>query len=218
MVATAPGDLETVWIAPGAVGTVEIVAEGRVRARAAHGVVGRLGRMPPGVYLRRTDRTAPDAAIAALAESVTAGTALARLHALTLAVADAVAYRPGATAAGATAAEALALGAGVCQDQTHLFLAAARHLGHPARYVVGYLHDGVTEHGETHAWAEAHLDGLGWVGFDPTHRRSPTEAYVRLCSGLDAADAAPIRGTYGAGPEESLAVSVAVTEAGAAQQ
>ena len=212
------GDSEALWLAQRPVERVSVSAEGTVETGDAGGVIGRIGRAPPGVFLRRTPATMPDAAIRAFAEGVAPGAPLERLHALNAAVGDAIVYRPGATRAGASAAEAVALGAGVCQDQSHLFIAAARLLGHPARYVVGYLHDAETEHAETHAWAEAHVDGLGWVGFDPTHARSPTEAYIRLGTGLDAPDAAPLIGTYTGAAEESLAVTVRVAEAGAAQQ
>jgi len=212
------GDSEGQWFARAPVESVTVLAEGEIETGETHGVVGRLGLARPGVFLRQTALTRPDAAIAALAEAVADDEPLARLHRLTAAVAEAILYRPGATQHGATAAEALSLGAGVCQDQTHLFIAASRHLGVPARYVVGYLHDGTTVHGETHAWAEAHLPGLGWVGFDPTHLRSPTEDYIRLCAGLDAVDAAPLRGTYVGQPEEALSVSVRVAETGAQQQ
>ena len=98
------------------------------------------------------------------------------------------------------AAEALAQGRGVCQDHTHLFVSAARSLGIPARYVSGYLLADEAGHAlrETHAWAEAWVDGLGWIGFDATNGLCVTELYVRLCSGLDAHDAAPVRGSvYG---------------------
>ena len=212
------GDREALWLADAPTGEVSLTAAGTVETEDTGGVIGRFGRARPGVFLRCTAATAPDPAIRAFADSVAGTAPLDWLHALAAAVPSAIAYRPGATQAGATAAEALALGAGVCQDQTHLFLAAARAMGQPARYVVGYLHDAEAEHAETHAWAEAHLDGLGWVGFDPTHGRSPTPDYVRLGAGLDARDAAPIIGSYVGAPAESLAVSVRVAEAAAGQQ
>ena len=108
------------------------------------------------------------------------------------------------------AAEKLERGAGVCQDHTHLFAAACRFLEIPAPYVVGYLRDPEAPLGETHAWAEAWVHGLSWVGFDPTHRRSPTDAYVRLGSGLHAFDAASIRGHMHGESTEALAADVAV--------
>ena len=96
------------------------------------------------------------------------------------------------TDAGTTAAQAFTLRSGVCQDITHVFLAAARHLEMPARYVSGYFYraDGVVDQDAGHAWAEAKVPDLGWVGFDPTNGISPTEAHVRVAIGLDAVGAA----------------------------
>ncbi|MGL6211115.1 MAG: transglutaminase-like domain-containing protein, partial [Paracoccaceae bacterium] len=106
--------------------------------------------------------------------------------------------------------EALAQGAGVCQDHAHVLIAAARHLGLPARYVSGYLLVTGDTSEAAHAWAEVHVKGLGWVGFDPTNRCCPDARYIRLGSGLDAQDAAPIRGVSQGLGEESLMVTVAV--------
>ena len=79
----------------------------------------------------------------------------------------------------------------------HIFIAAARSLGIPARYVCGYFiaHDGVVEQEAGHAWAEAYVDGLGWVAFDPTNGICATDAHVRVAVGLDYLGAAPVRGT-----------------------
>ncbi len=212
------GDAEALWFSGPNAATVTIVAEGSFETSNTAGVLGTLGTAPPGVFLRQTPLTRADNAIRALADKATGNDPLARMHALSEAVHEAVDYRPGATDAATTATEALALGAGVCQDKTHLFVSAARAAGVPARYVVGYLHDPEAPMAETHAWAEAHLDGLGWVGFDPTHQVCPTEAYVRLCSGLDADDAAPIRGSIQGASEDRLTVSVDVSRAQSQQQ
>ena len=86
-----------------------------------------------------------------------------------------------------TAAEAFKLQRGVCQDLTHIFIAAARQLGIPARYIGGHFWraDGVTEQEAGHAWAEAYVDNLGWVGFDPANGICTTDAHVRVAVGLD---------------------------------
>ena len=103
-----------------------------------------------------------------------------------------------------TAAEAFKLKRGVCQDCTHIFIAAARHLGVPARYVSGHFYRAGRRH---RAGRRPRLGGslrrkLGWVGFDPTNGISPTEAHVRVAVGLDYLGAAPVRGTrYGGGGE-----------------
>src|SRR5262249_60583923 len=92
---------------------------------------------------------------------------------------------------------AFALKRGVCQDLTHIFIAAARAIGFPARYVSGYLHraDGVVHQEAGHAWAEAHVSGLGWVAFDPANGICATDAHIRVAAGLDYLGAAPVRGT-----------------------
>ena len=102
--------------------------------------------------------------------------------------------RPSATT---TAAEAFALKRGVCQDLTHIFIAAARSIGIPARYIGGYFHraDGVTEQEAGHAWAEAFVPDLGWVAFDTANGICATDAHVRVAVGLDYLGAAPVRGT-----------------------
>ena len=210
------GDREALWRAPEPLARVEIGVEGTVETEDRAGMLGRWPPHRPAVFLRYSPLTEPAGGIAAFARKAADGEdgLLPLLHRLNEAAADALEYRSGATDSSVTAAEALARGAGVCQDRAHLFAAACRFLEIPARYVVGYLHDPAVPLGETHAWAEAWVRGLGWVGFDPTHRQSPTDAYVRLSSGLDAFDAAPIRGHIHGESTETLTANVAV---GAAQ-
>jgi transglutaminase-like putative cysteine protease len=85
-----------------------------------------------------------------------------------------------------------------------------RTLGIPARYVSGYLTHGFGHeaHAASHAWAEAFVDYLGWVGFDPTNGTSATEAYVRIAVGLDYAEAGPVRGVRNGGGLETMTVIV----------
>jgi len=200
---------------------VVITAEGEVETTDTHGVIRSTSEpLPPLFFLRRTPLTMPDPAITALAEAVIeSGSPLARLHALLNAVRDKVEYRPGLTDPATTAAEALAAGAGVCQDHAHIFIAAARHLGIPARYIGGYLWTGdePREAQVSHAWAEAFVEDLGWVGFDPSNRICPTEAYIRTSVGLDYASAAPVRGVRRGTAPESLAVKVKVVQVGGDQ-
>ncbi len=84
----------------------------------------------------------------------------------------------------------------------------------PARYVAGYfLASGESDQQyETHAWAEAHVDGLGWVGFDVSNGVSPTDHYVRLCTGLDARDAAPVRGIVTGGGPGTVSADVRIAQ------
>ncbi|HET9535240.1 MAG TPA: transglutaminase family protein, partial [Mesorhizobium sp.] len=136
-----------------------------------------------------------------------------RLHALMNLIADEVAYVPGATHAGTTAEEATALRSGVCQDHAHIFIAAARSLGFPARYVSGYLlMDGAVDQVASHAWAEAHVSALGWVAFDVANRMSPDERYVRLAVGRDYREANPVSGIRLGQAAEALAVHITVEQ------
>lgn len=207
---------------------LEIEAVGTVDLTDTHGVVsGLVESAPSRVYLRETPQTDPDDAIRALAREIPQGDTLTSLHDLSALVRARIEYEIGATHARTSASQALAAGRGVCQDHAHVFIAAARHLGIPARYVTGYLvPDGVTsaeieladlESDAHHAWAEAWVPGLGWVGFDVANRVCPTDRYVRLACGLDAGYAAPIRGSRRGGAGEKLDVRVQV-EAHAVQQ
>lgn len=208
------GDRVQGWTVKGPVSEVEVRVTGTVETLDLAGVLrGHREVVAPEVYLVDTIPTRADAALTALAQAQ-AGTdgPLALAHRLAAVVAEAIAYRPGATHAHTTAAEALALGEGVCQDHAHAMIACARAAGLPARYVSGYLFataDGVP-HEAAHAWAEVFVAGLGWVGFDPANRCCPDDRYIRLGSGLDAQDAAPIRGIARGMGAESLDVTVAV--------
>lgn len=218
--ANSYGDEEAVWLGHDGASEVEVLAEGVVHTTDMQGVL-RGWRMAarPAMFLRRTTLTEENEEIAALAREATAGKhGLVAAHALSAAVREAVDYRGGSTHAMTTAAEALRQGAGVCQDHSHLMIAAARSLGAAARYVVGYLHVGegdqpeLAEEQETHAWTEIWIDTLGWVGFDPSNRICPTDHYVRLAAGLDARDAAPLRGSVTGTTEETLEAEVQVTQ------
>lgn len=202
--------------------SVTLSIAGEVETADASGVVrGTVEPFPPSFFLRQTDLTAPDEAIrtlAAEAKRLSDGSALDFAHRLMGAVRDAVDYRIGETHAATTAAEALSHSYGVCQDHTHVFVSAARAERLPARYVSGYLWDDVdTEYEASHAWAEAYIDGLGWVGFDVANRICPTDAHVRVACGLDYLEAAPVRGLRRGGGEETMEVRLRV-DAGAAQQ
>jgi len=198
---------------------VVIEAGGTVETEDCSGVVTGLAKAAlPRVFLRETDQTRPDNAIRELAGSIGAGEMLERLHALMGAVRDRVEYEPGVTDAHTEAAQALADGHGVCQDHAHIFIAAARILGVPARYVTGYLMlEDERPADAHHAWAEAWMANLGWVGFDVTNRICPTDRYVRLATGLDAGYAAPMVGSRRGGIAETLEVSVEVQQQSAQQ-
>ncbi|MEM9780929.1 MAG: transglutaminase family protein [Pseudomonadota bacterium] len=211
LVVSGFGEGEALWFSRRKDDRVEIVVEGVIETEDKAGVLGQMGRARPGIFLRETALTAPGEAVVGLAEKVEGAGVLDRLHALNAVLHEALEYRKGVTEHRTTADQAAALGAGVCQDFAHVFIAAARHLGVPARYVVGYLQDDDARETASHAWAEAHVDGLGWVGFDPVRDVCPADHHVRLCTGFDADDASPIRGTMRPGSEEEMAVEVTIS-------
>jgi transglutaminase-like putative cysteine protease len=207
------GDRESIWTCTGPTDTVEIAAEGDIETKDAAGVVkGLRDTSRPGIYLRSTPLTQSSPAIDAMAASAAGAKTLDKLHALMAAVRDAIDYKSGSTSTATTAAQALKAGAGVCQDHAHVFISAARAMKVPARYVVGYLLAQDENLTETHAWAEAYVPEIGWVGFDPANRLCPTDRYVRLGCGADSADAAPIRGNVSGSPGERLTASVDITQ------
>lgn len=110
-------------------------------------------------------------------------------------------YEPGATHVGTAAAEALAIGRGVCQDYAHVMVALCRLCGVPARYVSGHL----LGEGGTHAWVEVILPdprapgSAVALGFDPTHNRPTDVSYLLIAVGREYADVAPTSGRYRAG-------------------
>jgi transglutaminase-like putative cysteine protease len=203
---------------------ITLEASGVVETEDRCGIVRGLSEIAPRrVFLRETEKTMPDKSIRALAHSVSNGRVPADtldcLHAIMRAVHSAIAYEIGTTHEHTTAAEALAAGKGVCQDHAHVFISVARVIGIPARYVNGYFLAGTLAPSEAHhAWAEAWVDGLGWVGFDPANGMCPTERYVRLACGFDAAYASPIRGAQRGGGHEDLDVRVEVEQQGGQQQ
>jgi transglutaminase-like putative cysteine protease len=210
------GNITHVFSAAGPLREIRVDVDGEVETHDTNGIVrGSAERFPQSLFLRDTALTEPDAAIRALAEHAGAAnhrSALDSLHALMRTLHDDIAYDLALTNAPMNAAEAFARKRGVCRDLTHIFIAAARCLGVPARYVAGYMRraDGIAEQEAGHAWAEAFVADLGWVGFDPANAICQTEAYVRVAVGLDSLGAAPVRGArYGVGAE-NLEVAIRV--------
>jgi len=193
---------------------VTIRCEGVVETLDQAGVVGRhTGFLPLWHYRQATSLTQPGARLRALVGSVSGGGGdqLQTLHRLSAAVHRAIDYKLGHTDSATGAEAALAAGMGVCQDHAHVFIAAARLMGVPARYVSGYLlMDDRVDQDAGHAWAEAHVDGLGWIGFDIANGMCPDERYVRVATGRDYGEAAPITGVRYGAHDESMHVTLAV--------
>ena len=212
------GNIVHAFTAAGPLSEIVLHVEGEVETQDTAGVVrGAIERFPPSVFLRETPLTRPDAAIAAFAQDIAEREkdALGRLHLMAAALQREIAFDTDPTHVHTTAAEAFALKRGVCQDLTHIFIAAARWMDMPARYVSGHLKrgDDVVEQTAGHAWAEAFVPDLGWVGFDPTNGICVTEAHVRIAIGFDYLGAAPVRGSRHGGSEEKLTVTIRVDQA-----
>src|SRR3974377_1225208 len=172
----------------------------------------------PTAHLRAPAPTHPDRAMLELPDSppASAGThPLPLLHGLMTSLHREMKFDINPTHVVTMAAEAFALRHGVCQDITHIFIAASRQLGIPARYVGGHLYraDGMIAQEAGHAWAEAYVENLGWVGFGPANGISVTQAHVRVAGGLDYLGAAPVRGARLGGSGETLQVTVQVGQA-----
>ncbi|TKT79312.1 transglutaminase family protein [Aquamicrobium sp. LC103] len=193
---------------------ISIVASGEIETRDTSGVAGaHTGFAPLWLFQQETGLTSAGSLARDLTSTSSGASEIETLHGLSAAIRARVDYVIGVTDAGTSAEEALALGRGVCQDHAHIFLAAARALGFPARYVSGYLMlDDATDQVATHAWAEAHIDGLGWVGFDVSNGISPDERYVRIATGRDYRDAMPTSGIRLGSAQEALAVHITVEQ------
>ncbi len=192
-----------------------LTAEGEATTHDASGVLGKsYGRAPLWHFQQPTEFTTPGEHIKSLAKTVlNANAPLDGLHAMSEAILQTVPYMPDQTNASTTAEQAIEIGQGVCQDHANIFVAAARVAGLPARYVSGYLFmpDRVDQDA-SHGWAEAHLDDLGWVGFDVSNGVSPDEKYLRIAIGRDANEATPISGLRMGTGDEALIVSLQVQQ------
>jgi len=207
------GNLAHTWTLARRVLRGAIRATGVVETSAAPWVVDSLGLPPSLLYLRPTALTPFDVKFVALGVDALAGGADdAGLLALAARVRERVRYRAGVTGVHTTALEALALGAGVCQDQAHVFIAACRANGVPARYVSGYFYAPQSPMHASHAWADVCIDPARsrWLGIDVTHGCVMDERHVRLAVGPDYAACLPIRGVRHGGGDEAMRVHVEI--------
>ncbi|MFS8038723.1 transglutaminase domain-containing protein [Xanthobacter sp. AM11] len=195
------GNLCHTFSVDGPTDRLAVIAEGEVETQDTTGFVrGTVERFPPSLFMRQTDLTEPTAAVAAFAAAIEAPAEepLARLHALMVALHGEVAEAEGpAMGDPLGAAAALEAGRACSAGIAHVFTAAARHLGLPARHISGYLaREGDAEgEGSARHWAEAYVPKMGWIAFDPGRNLCGTEHYVRLAVGLDALGVAPLRST-----------------------
>ncbi|SFF94845.1 Transglutaminase-like enzyme, putative cysteine protease [Novosphingobium sp. CF614] len=207
--------IDLVSIEPGAPEVV-ITCSGTVRTVDNSGVTGiHFGHMPLWCFLRPTPLTRAGNRVRQLVASIDAdrSNTLDYLHALSRTISEQVEYVPGTTDVGTTAEQALTAGKGVCQDHAHIFISAGRLLDIPMRYVGGYLKmDDKVEEEAGHGWAEAHVAGLGWVGFDISNAICPDERYIRVATGCDYGEAAPVTGIAVGAGETRLDVHLSVGE------
>ncbi len=193
---------------------ISIHCEGEVSNDNKTGVIGIHGGYAPIWYFKRsTALTKPGPLLRKLARSLDDDEDVSKLHALSNMILENVTYQTGQTHSSTSAEEALGLGQGVCQDHAQIFIAAARFLGFAARYVSGYLFmEGRVQQDASHGWAEAYVDGLGWVGFDVANGISPDERYIRIATGLDYKEAAPISGVRFGSSVEMMNVELQVQQ------
>src|SRR6202000_436738 len=174
-----------------AISDLTITVEGLIETHDTGGVLrGTDERFPPGLFLRSTQLTAVNPAMATFVRELRAESdsdTLGFLHALMTQINEHMTFDEDPTTSGTSAVEAFALKRGVCQDYAHIFIACARSGGVPARFVAGHFlrSDGMVNQQAGHGWAEAFVPDLGWVGFDPANCVCATEAHARVAIGLD---------------------------------
>lgn len=206
----AYGNLVHVFYAAGPVQILTVRAAGEAETSDTAGVVaGAAEPLPVEVFLRDTPLTRASPAIRDLAHGCRRPGTLDSLHALMGGLHAAMTFDTDASHVATTAAQAFDQRQGVCQDYAQVFVAAARCLDVPARYVSGHLaRADAPDQEAAHAWAEAFVEGLGWVAFDPANGVCATEQHLRVAVGLDYLDAAPLRGARRGGGDERLDVLV----------
>jgi transglutaminase-like putative cysteine protease len=179
------------------------------------------GPLSPLAYLAPTQLTAPNEDLKAFAQGALGclSDPKERVRALAAAVPGAVRYKSGTSDVQDSAAMAFKSGEGVCQDHAHVFIASARAIGMPARYVSGYLYTGDANDAASHAWVDVWLGAeLGWQSLDVTHQRPAVRNYCRLAVGRDYLDAAPVRGMRQGGGGEKMEANVLIAESALQQQ
>jgi transglutaminase-like putative cysteine protease len=218
------GNITHVFTADGPLSELVVHVDGQVDTQDTGGVLrGTEEPFPPSLFLRSTPLTQADEAITKFATALYSeakGNTLGFLHRLLAGLHAHMTFDSDPTHSGTSATEAFALGRGVCQDYANIFIACARAAGVPARYVSGHFMraDGVVHQEAGHAWAEAFVPDLGWIGFDAANGICTAEAHLRVAVGLDSLGAAPVRGTRFGGGAETLSVAVSVDQAGRQSQ
>lgn len=191
-----------------------IEASGEVELADSTGFVREaVERFPEELYLRETPATHPDPALRAFVEATTQKETapLGRLHALMAALGETMTLDPAAPPADSAAA-ALTARRGPAADFAQIFVAAARLLGQPARYVSGHALEAPRPGAIGHGWAEAFVESYGWIAFDPALGHCPVGRHLRVAVGLDRRDADPLRLARAGYGEESVEASVSFVD------
>ncbi len=214
------GNVTSMLYVDGPVRSIEIVVTGEVMTEENGGMVlGVAETLPPLFFLRATALTGITPGIASLVQSLAgvSSTPLDQATGLTATVCERIANYPARSPKSRTAEETLAESWGSMRDKAHLLSAAARAAGLPARFVSGHYLGGpdVGGHKSAHCWVEIHVEGLGWISFDPSTGGRTGESHVRVAIGLDASDATPLSGTRTGGGIEALDVAVRVARSDA---
>lgn len=214
------GNLTTMLYIDGPVEAVELDVRGEVLTEDHGGLVSGVPETLPANFFRRsTPLTQADETIEALAHKLTRNLTNDQAKGLSLAqfVFENIIPLEGVSPKTRTAAQTLGQAQGIGRDRTHLLLALAHASGLPARFVSGHcLNDHKPDsHRSAHCWTELHIEGIGWMAFDPSTGFNVTESYVRVAIGLDAGDATPLSGTRKGGGMEEMNVDVRVALSGA---
>ncbi|THD44836.1 MAG: transglutaminase family protein [Bradyrhizobium sp.] len=210
------GNIVHAFSHPAAIERFSVSAVGEVETSDAVGVIrGEVEPLPSAMFLRASALAQTNGALREFAlEAVgDASDRLERLHRLMDAVHQTMAYEPGESDSYVGSGEAFALRRGGVAEFAHIYIACARFLEIPARFVSGYFVDeGSPGHG-LFAWAEAEAPGLGWVAFDPVNNQCADARYVRVAIGLDGPGATPFRTAHSAGGGAKVDSTVRIRQA-----
>jgi len=181
----------------GLIGEQTILSEGKIHTKDFHGVMhGLVDKVNPFCFLRFTYLTKPGEKLIKLSKKIKKKNDQIKFcHDLNRIASEVLDFKTGITNNKTTAEEALKLEKGVCQDYAHILISLSKMFNIPSRYVNGYLmDDNNISHYSSHAWVEMYINDLGWVAFDPSHKKCIDQSYVRISCGYDFIDASPIKG------------------------
>tara|TARA_A100001015_G_C14901843_1_gene676703 strand:- start:372 stop:1181 length:810 start_codon:yes stop_codon:yes gene_type:complete len=193
-----------------------ITSNGVIETKDYSGLMKGLNeRVDPLCFLRQTKLTEPCEKIFDLSNKVkkNKNNVIKFCHDINLITAESIKYVAGSTSTNTSAKKSIEQGRGVCQDFAHILISLARLNNIPARYINGFLLEDLnSQENFTHAWVEMFIKDLGWVAFDPSHKKCIDDKYIRISCGQDFLDASTIKGikTNYSG-KENLNVKISVS-------